>query len=382
VNHLNRLLDRVRPVGSVFDRPISMFRLWGYAGYSLAVLLAMILAYSTDLSLGVMAGAALVAASAFFGLAAATKIVTGEEYLVYYHHEIAVVSLTALYLWLLGQPVLPYLDLTILGVGAFLICGRIGCLMVGCCHGRPHAWGVCYGEEHARAGFARYLVGVRLFPIQGVESLYVSLVVLAGIWLVASGRPAGTALAWYVVAYDLGRFSFEFMRGDAERPYAGGFSAAQWISLVLTVGVASAEWAGVLPFQAWHSAAAGALVLAMIGVTLYRWRRKPAIHLLLRPGHVRELALLLNGSGAEAARAPVAVGETSLGVRISSGTIDDPAGEIRQFTFSLPDSADSLKAAHVLARLVMQLRHLTGDSQLVTGRQSAYHLLVRMERGE
>src|SRR5439155_22019386 len=97
-----------------------------------------------------------------------------------YHHEIDVMINAALLLWLLGQPLLPYLDLTILGIGMFLACGRVGCLMVGCCHGRPHSWGVRYKQEHADAGFAPYYVGVRLFPIQAVESLWVLSIVIVG----------------------------------------------------------------------------------------------------------------------------------------------------------------------------------------------------------
>ena len=31
----------------------------------------------------------------------------------------------------------PYLDATALGLGAFLACGRVGCTLAGCCHGRP-----------------------------------------------------------------------------------------------------------------------------------------------------------------------------------------------------------------------------------------------------
>ena len=42
----------------------------------------------------------------------------------------------------LELPVLPYLDLTCLGLGIFLVCGRQGCLMVGCCHGKPCGWGI------------------------------------------------------------------------------------------------------------------------------------------------------------------------------------------------------------------------------------------------
>src|SRR5947209_3943111 len=219
-NLFNRALDALaRPEVVVLGRPRSAFKLCGYVGLACAVVLGLALAAQTGLRL--WAAALLVPSSAltFLALALATKIIAGGERLVYYHQEVAVITVAGLLLWLLRQPVLPYLDATALSVGAFLSCGRVGCLMVGCCHGRPHRWGVRYGAGHAAAGFARYYVGVRLFPVQAVESLWALYVVAAGGVMVLSGRPAGSALAWYAVAYDAGRFCFEFMRGDPERPY-------------------------------------------------------------------------------------------------------------------------------------------------------------------
>ena len=40
------------------------------------------------------------------------------------------------------------------------------------------------------AGFTRYYVGVRLFPVQAIESLWVLCVVVAGSLMIVSGRPA------------------------------------------------------------------------------------------------------------------------------------------------------------------------------------------------
>jgi prolipoprotein diacylglyceryltransferase len=170
-------LDRlVNPWFQIGDRLWSTYKVCGYTGFTLAVLLGLVLSVHQGLSLWVLAAMMLASALTFFGLAMATKVITGEEQLIYYHHEIAIMAAVALMLWILGQPILPYLDITILGIGLFLVFGRIGCLMVGCCHGRPHRWGICYRQEHANAGFPQYYVGVRLFPIQAVESLVFFLV--------------------------------------------------------------------------------------------------------------------------------------------------------------------------------------------------------------
>src|SRR5258705_1231483 len=158
---MNRYLDRiVRPEVHLLHTTWSAFQVCGYTGLALAFAMVLTLVIYLGLSPIVITAILLAAVLTFFGLVMATKIITGEEQIIYYHHEIAVMVVAALSLWLLGQPLLPYLDLTILGIGMFLACGRVGCLMVGCCHGRPHSWGVCYRQEHAAAGFTSYYVGV------------------------------------------------------------------------------------------------------------------------------------------------------------------------------------------------------------------------------
>jgi hypothetical protein len=155
----NRHLDKlIRIEVYVLHRSCPAFQVCGYAGLALAVLLTMTLVTYRSLSPVVMAGIVLAAVSTFLGLAMVTKIVTGEERLIYYHHEIAVMVVAAGLLWLLRQPIPPYLDATILGVGLFLARGRVGCLMVGCCHGRSHRWGVCYRAEHAAASFTHNFI--------------------------------------------------------------------------------------------------------------------------------------------------------------------------------------------------------------------------------
>src|SRR5262249_39131819 len=160
--NLNRL---ARPEIRALGRPWPAFQICGYTGLGLAILLAMSLARYPGLSPLIMALIVATAVPTFLGLVMATKIITGEERIIYYHHEIAVMLAAAALLWVASQPMLPYLDITILGIGAFLACGRIGCLMVGCCHGRPSRWGIRYTPDHAAAGFTDYYVGVVLSPI-------------------------------------------------------------------------------------------------------------------------------------------------------------------------------------------------------------------------
>ncbi|MCI0392744.1 MAG: prolipoprotein diacylglyceryl transferase [Acidobacteria bacterium] len=385
----NKYFDRLAsPEILCIRRPWHSFRLCGYAGLALAILMAMGFMTYRGLSPWIMAGIVMAAVLTFFGLVMATKIITGEERIIYYHHEIAVMVVAAVLLWLLGRPILPYLDLTILSIGIFLVCGRIGCFMVGCCHGRPSGFGICYREEHAAAGFTHYLVGVRLFPIQAVESCWVFCIVLVGGALVLRGRPPGEALAWYIVTYDLGRFCFEFMRGDPDRPYYRGFSQPQWISLILMVGVAWAEFFGILPFHTWHIGATIVLAVTMIAISVKRYLQKTAKYHLLHARHIREVAeaIILASNleahnaivfGRDSAPVNIHLGYTSLGIQISSGEISGAAGVIGHYALSCRNGALSEEAARTLSKLILQLKRASGSMEFIKGNRGVFHLLIR-----
>ncbi len=377
---ISHTLDAVvRPDMRVAGTERSSFQVCGIIGLAAAVLLSMTLAVVQRLSPWIIAVIILSAVASFLALAMVTKIIVGEERLIYYHHEVAVVAVAAAILWLLDRPLLAYLDVTLLGVGAFLACGRVGCLMVGCCHGRPHRWGVRYRSEHAAAGFSRYLVGVRLFPIQAVESLWVAAIVTVGAVLAVRGEP-GAAFAWYVVSYDLGRFCSEFLRGDADRPYLWGFSEAQWFSVVLMCFVVASEAAGLLPFQPWHGWATAAVILVMVMVGFGRSREPTASHRLRRARHVHELAQLLDQVEAAGPAAEIAVGRTSLGIALSSGEAAASGERVRHYSLSESSAPLSAAAACSVAELILQLRHPARPNVLTAGGRGVFHLLVRPRR--
>lgn len=381
---INRGLDRlVRTRVSVLGRRLPAFQVCGYSGLAVAVALALTLVARRGLPAWPMLAVVAAACATFFALAFATKIVTGEEALVYYHHEIAVVVVAALFLALLRQPVLAYLDATLLGVGAFLAFGRIGCLMAGCCHGRPSAFGVCYRGEHAEIGLPRYFVGVRLFPIQAVESAWVACVVAGGAAMIWRGAPPGAAFAWYVIMYDLGRFTLEWARADLGRPYYGGFSEAQWISLILTLVISTMEVAGWLPFAAWHPLVAAALALSMATVALARKVRGGDGHRIVEPAHVEEIARALQAEAAEApfgvpGRGPAVV-TTSLGYRLSAGVTVAPDGTIWHWTLSTEGGPLRESSAEAFAAVFRRLWAGAGIEVVRGGRDDVVHFVARAE---
>ncbi|MGH9371105.1 MAG: prolipoprotein diacylglyceryl transferase family protein, partial [Vicinamibacterales bacterium] len=302
------------------------FHFCGVTGLLVAIVQSAVLVLRLGLSPLVLVGVTAIAVATFFVVIIVTKIVTGEEVIIYYHHELAVLAATSSFVWSTGQPVFPYLSITLLGIGLFLAFGRVGCFLVGCCHGRPSRWGVRYRSEHAAAGFPSCYVGVRLIPVQLIEAALVFTTVMAGSVQLFLGQSPGWILTWYTILYGWGRFCLEFLRGDGDRPYYLGFSQAQWISAVL---IGSLPWIashGALPSAAWQMWAAAALPSTMLVIGILRLVRRSSLHTLLDAVHVQEICAALREVVHEW-RPPVIstdVARTSLGVQLSGGVLRRP----------------------------------------------------------
>lgn len=364
------------PRMTLLGRRVSSFQVCGAVGLVVATTLVSVLTWHLRLPPWIVPCLLASGLATAFVLAMATKVVTGQETLVFYHHEIAILATSALQLQALGAPVLRVLDLNALWLGAFLVFGRQGCLMVGCCHGRPHHWGVRYSESHANEGFPACYVGVRLFPVQVLESLLVAAIVLAGSALAWRGAPAGSVLALHVVCYCAVRIWLEELRGDAARPYWGRFSEAQWTSTVLMAAVLASEWQGRLPRADWHfgvglATALGLAVLALTG---------RARHRILAPRHADEVARLLRSlrSLPEAPHGPIAVRRTSQAFGVSCqalGSVDGRPSTL--YALSHAGRALDEREARVLSGLIANLVGARGARALLRGARGIYHLIVR-----
>jgi hypothetical protein len=215
----------VRPEFRVRGRRLYAYQLCGGTGIALAFAAAMAVALSRGLSPWLMAAAGMLGAAAFIAVLFATKIVTGEERIVNYHDLIAAVAVAALFFHFCRVPLRAYLDVYVPSLGLVTIFGRLGCFLVGCCHGLPCRFGIAYSRDHAAAGFPERLVGIRLFPLPLVEAAWLIMVTSVSL----SGWGAGA----YVLMHAAGRFVMEFPRGDRERPPRLLLSEAQWTSLLL-----------------------------------------------------------------------------------------------------------------------------------------------------
>jgi Prolipoprotein diacylglyceryl transferase len=281
---------------------------------------------------------------ALLAVAAAEAAVAGHARLVCFHAEVAALAAAAGMLALARQPVLASLDVAAPGLAVFLACGRVGCLVAGCCHGRPAARGMRYGARHVAEGLPVEYAGVTLRPVPALEAGALAAMAVAATAVVLGGAPPGTALAAYLLAHVAVRFWLEPLRGDPGRPYAAGLSEAQWtaVAVVAAGGLAAAAGWRAVPTGA--ALAAGVAVGA--GVALVAARADAGR--LRHPAHALAVAGLVRG--AEAARGGLVAATTPLGVRVSASHRDDGRGGVRcHYAFSRPAPGPPLRPAEAAA---------------------------------
>lgn len=364
---------------SLFNSKIFSFHFFGVLGFIFGTLLSLILAHELRLQISIILMLGLTGAVIFFGLVYAVRSITGDENIVYYHHEIAILLFSAIVLYFTKSPILSYLDIELVGIGTFLAFGRIGCFSVGCCHGRPHKYGVKYGQLHVNAGFTWFYKDVPLFPVQLIESAYVFFIVFAGIILLLSHIQPGTVLIVYTVLYGLMRYILEFFRGDPERPIWQGLSEAQWTTLALTAITFIMSKAGWLPLYNWH----WMILIAMIvvsSVTVYYYKKDPEKKFFY-PSHILEMAEALsvlhevNLLMVEDNPDRVNVFTTQQGLCISCST-EQSGITVNQYTISCKNKIIiNIQSAHKLANLICKLKNLVNKYELIETRNGIYHIL-------
>jgi Prolipoprotein diacylglyceryl transferase len=343
------------------------FYIVGWSGFWLAAALTLSLTAVRGLSVALQAAIALAAAAVYFSIVALVRRRTGREVLVYYHHILAFLAVAAGLAALAGEPVLDYLDITACGLALFTAVARIGCLMVGCCHGQAASRGIAYGPEHRRYGIPGYLVGQHLIPVQAIESAGCAVLAVAGTAAVLAGAPPGTSFTLFIAGYALLRFGLEWFRGDLGRRYAHGLSEAQWISLALAVAVGAASATGVLPDGPFAVIPAGILLAVALATTAGWFPRRGE---LLAPAHVTELARRLGRL--ELSRPDrVITTVTSRGLKVSIGE----TGAHAHYTLSARTPL-SEEGERRVVRLVLWICSDASDPELIHGGAGALHVVT------
>ncbi len=153
---------------------------------------------------------------------------------VVYGGIIVALLVNLIYLRIRKRSFLEYFDLIAPQVSIAQGFGRIGCLLAGCCYGRPtdSKFHLIFPEDSLA------IPGIPLVPTQIIMS--VGNFIIAGILLLLDLKlkKRGQVGACYLILYSAGRFAVEFLRFD-HRGTVGPFSTSQFISLfIFVVGVA------------------------------------------------------------------------------------------------------------------------------------------------
>lgn len=155
--------------------------------------------------------------------------------LVFYGGLIGATLGVLIHLWRRRLPLWKFADTLAPSIPLGHVFGRTGCLLNGCCHGRPTdvPWAIHFPADHATHG-----VGVH--PTQIYEAA-LNLGLYAGLaWLYRRKQYDGQIFAFYLVSYAVVRSVVESFRGDYATGYFGGrLTPGQMVSvLIFGLGIA------------------------------------------------------------------------------------------------------------------------------------------------
>src|SRR3954471_19497561 len=154
---------------------------------------------------------------------------------VFYGGLIAAVVVALWYLRRHDLPLWTTTDVFAPGIALGHTVGRLGCLMAGCCFGRPSSvpWAITFHDPAAVANAGTPL-GVPLHPTQLYEAGAETIILLMLLMLERRGRAFPGRTFWtYMLLYGLSRFAIEFFRGDNRGMVFGAVSTSQFVSLII-----------------------------------------------------------------------------------------------------------------------------------------------------
>ena len=154
---------------------------------------------------------------------------------VFYGGLIAAVTVAFIYLRRHRLPLWTTTDVFAPGIALGHVVGRMGCLLAGCCFGKPTSvpWAITFTNPAAAANVGTPL-GVPLHPTQiyeaGAELLILVFLLL---WERRGHGFPGRTFWSYMLLYGVTRFIIEFYRGDSRGMVFDALSTSQFVSVIL-----------------------------------------------------------------------------------------------------------------------------------------------------
>jgi len=154
---------------------------------------------------------------------------------VFYGGLIAAVVVALIYLRRHNMPLWTTTDVFAPGIALGHIVGRMGCLLAGCCFGKPASvpWAITFNEPAAQA-ISGTPLGVPLHPTQLYEAGAEALILIFLLLFERRGRSFPGRTFWsYMLLYGVSRFVVELYRGDSRGLVFGTLSTSQFVSALL-----------------------------------------------------------------------------------------------------------------------------------------------------
>ena len=154
---------------------------------------------------------------------------------VFYGGLIAAVTVALAYIWRHRMPMWTTTDVFAPGIALGHVVGRLGCLLAGCCFGRPTSvpWAISFHDPNAFATSGTPL-GVSLHPTQLYEAGAEALILVFLLAFERRGRPFPGRTFWsYMLLYGVSRFIIKFYRGDPRGTVFDALSTSQFVSVIL-----------------------------------------------------------------------------------------------------------------------------------------------------
>lgn len=154
---------------------------------------------------------------------------------VFYGGLIAAVTVAFIYLRRHRLPLWTTTDVFAPGIALGHVVGRMGCLLAGCCFGKPTSlpWAITFTNPAAAANVGTPL-GVPLHPTQlyeaGAELLILAFLL---VWERRGHGFPGRTFWSYMLLYGVTRFVIEFYRGDSRGMVFDALSTSQFVSVIL-----------------------------------------------------------------------------------------------------------------------------------------------------
>jgi phosphatidylglycerol:prolipoprotein diacylglycerol transferase len=157
--------------------------------------------------------------------------------LVFYGGFIGAAIAGFIYIRWKKMPLWKTVDVLAPSVALGSVFGRIGCLLNGCCYGRPTdlPWGLTFANPQAHE-FSGTPLNIPLHPTEIYDALLNFGLYVFLAWLIRRKKFDGQIFVTYLLCYAVTRSLVEYFRGDySNLHYHLGLTPAQWIGVPIFV---------------------------------------------------------------------------------------------------------------------------------------------------